>query len=661
VFQRHPREEEGVVRKFKDLIGRGVVCKSMRRPVYYFLSVLLVLLIVGGVYSGFFEAQEMVGYDWLMRTRPVQTASSEIVIIEISDDTLKGLRHWPLPRDYHAALVEALTENGCRMIIFDFLLSEASQADAVLAEQMRKSGKVYLSYAFRLKEKASRAEKAPVSYEILGGVADEFSASVAGIGHINIFIDPDGKVRRLPLWIRHQDKLWPALGFLAAAKRLGYPLEKVELRRDWLRLYEKLIPLDSGGAFWVNFPGPWTKTFRHFSYLDVLKAYTAKQKGAQPLLDLSVFKDKICFVGLTAAGTSDLRANPFDPVYPMVGTQASVCDSILRSAFIRRPHPAFRALIDIAVFLLAAGTCLNFAVLPAFLYCSLLALVYAGSVWLLFALRGIFPDLFSPLGVIALVYVAVLLNKFFEEVQKRRILERELEIAASIQRSFLPEDLSNLGSIQVRALLKPAKFVGGDFYDIIRIDESTFGFFIGDVSGKGVSAALIMAQAISLLRVIARDHREPGQALIALNHQLKNILDYRFLTGQYLIVHEKESFWEGVSAGHPPLLYFNKAEGTVREFLAASGPPLGLGEDFSCTTIKGQFNRGDKIFMYTDGWTETRNSKGQEFGLKRLKDILLSGRSENLDIILSNIESQQRVFQGATPQHDDLTAVMLEF
>jgi hypothetical protein len=411
----------------------------------------------------------------------------------------------------------------------------------------------------------------------------------------------------------------------------------------------------------VNYPGPWTKTFQHFSYLDVLKAHTSQQKGSRPLFDLSVFKDKICFVGLTATGTSDLRANPLDPIYPMVGNQASVCDSFLRGAFIMRLGPLSRFLLNAGIFLLALGICLRFVPLSAFLYCSFLAFVYLATTWSLFTLRGIFSDLFLPLASIAFVYCVVLLQKFFAEFQKRRILEKELEIAASIQRSFLPPDIRNLGSIQIRTLLKPAKFVGGDFYDVIRIDESVFGFFIGDVSGKGVSAALIMAQAISLLRVVAHDQRDPAQALIMLNNQLKTILDYRFLTAQYLIVQEEESSWEGVSAGHLPLLYFNKAEGSIKELLAASGPPLGLVEDFSCTTIKGQFKRGDKIFMFTDGWTEARNRTGQEFGLKRLKEILISSRSDNIDIILSNLESQQRVFQGRAPQHDDLAAVMLAF
>ncbi|MEI6631425.1 MAG: CHASE2 domain-containing protein [bacterium] len=636
--------------------------KHVRKVAIYTLACLVLLLIGLSVVSDFFQAQEMIGYDWLMRVRPTQRANSEIVIIEISDETLKSLGRWPLPRDYHATLVKALTESGCRMIVFDILLSESSQADSNLAEQIRNSGRVYLPYAFKLDKETNVAAGIPISGEILGGVAERLRPSLAGVGHINIFIDPDGKVRRVPLLIRYADMNWPSLGFLVAAKRLGYPLEKMQLRKGSLSFRDVItIPLDSQGAFWVNYPGPWTKTFQHFSYLDILKAYVAQQKGLGSGFDLGVFKDKICFVGLTAAGTSDLRANPFDTVYPMVGTQASVCDSLLRGAFLRRPHQLFRVAISALILVLAILVCLNFTPLPALFYCAILASVYMVAAWSLFVSKGIFLDLFLPLAGSISVYVIILLRKFFEEVQKRLLLEKELEIAASIQLSFLPSDLSNSGSINIRAFLKPAKFVGGDLYDFIRIDESTFGFFVADVSGKGVSAALIMAQAISLLRVIAKNQREPAQVLISLNNQLGPILNGLFVTGQYLIVHEKESYWQGASAGHLPLLYFNKAKNAVQELLPASGPPLGLAQDFSYTQTNGRFERGDKILMYTDGWTETRNSKGQELGLKRFKEILLKAGAETPDIILSTLESEQKIFQGRAPQHDDLTALLLAF
>jgi adenylate cyclase len=619
----------------------------MKNSRLYFLAGFCLLLIVSLVYSGFFQSQELSAYDWLMRFRLARSPSPQIAIIEISDDTLKGLGRWPIPREFHAVLIRALSESQCRMIIFDILFSEPAKADDLLAKAIRDSGKVYLPSAFLVEEKHRSTARFSDSSEILGGVTEVLRSSVKGLGHINVFVDTDGKVRRLPLWVSHAGKFFPALGFLAAVDYLGS-----DRRLN--------IPLDNRGNFWINYSGPWTKTFLHFSYLDVLKAYEAKKTGATAQFDLGVFKDKICFIGLTAAGTSDFRATPFDPVYPMVGTQASLCDSVLRRDFIQRPSPFIRSLIAVAIFLLACWVCLMFSPLKAFFLCCGLAAGYTLGAWSVFSFKGIFLDLFLPLASVGLVYGVVLSAKFLEEVQKRKILEKELEIAASIQRSFLPPDLRQLGNVRIRTFLKPAKFVGGDFYDIIAFDEQSFGFFIADVSGKGVSAALIMSQAISLLRVITQSQRDPAQVMYLLNNQLVHILKGRFVTGQFVVVHVKEGFWEGASAGHPPLILFDNAQGILQEVLPSSGPPLGLMGNISYQTVKRSFLPKDKIFMYTDGWTESRDPQGQEFGLSRFKGVIDNNRSQSLDVLLSGLESSHKEFERNSPQFDDLTAVFLE-
>ncbi|MFA5099264.1 MAG: CHASE2 domain-containing protein [Candidatus Omnitrophota bacterium] len=622
----------------------------MKRLYAYCLALAPVVLVVTAVFTGFFDRQEMAAYDWLMRTRPVQTTSPQIVIIEIADDTLKALGRWPLSRNFHGALIDALTDSGCKSIVFDIMLSEPGESDALLSAALKRSGKVYLPVAFRIRQKSSAGQKNPVADEMLAGVAGTLKDSVAGIGHINISVDSDGKVRRAPAWIRYGNTSWPSLGLLVAARERGLGADDIAK-----------IPTDAAGRIWVNYPGPWTETFAHYSYVDVLKAAAARQQGTESWLDLSVFKDKICFVGLTAAGTSDFRANPIDPVYPMIGTQASICNSVLRTAFIRRAPAPIRAALTIAIAVFVLLICSAAAPVAAFVFCVLFAGIYTAVAWALFASLSIFPDIFLPLACIVIVYAAVLLRKFFEEAQKRRILEKELEIAASIQRSFLPADVRRIGSVDIRAYLKAARYVGGDLYDVIYLDDNAFGVFIGDVSGKGVSAALIMAQAISLLRVLSRSSRDPGAVLYALNNQLKPFLNGRFVTGQYLVVHAKEGFWEGACAGHPSFFVVNNRIEGLDETLPASGPPLGLVENVGYTTVKRPIVAGDKIFMYTDGWTEARNAAGREFGVPALKEIVARDRGKNIDEVLSGLQSRMDAFEAGAKQYDDLTAVILEF
>ncbi|MDD4938701.1 MAG: CHASE2 domain-containing protein [Candidatus Omnitrophica bacterium] len=609
--------------------------------------VLSVLALLGGV----FEPQEMAAYDWLMRSRPAQPVNEEIVIIEISDDTLRELGQWPLRREFHAALIKALSESGCRAIIFDTLFSEPQAADDVLALEMERSGRVLLPCAFKLDQDKNGSGAAPAE-RLLAGVTDKLQAASAGIGHINIFIDSDGKVRRIPLWVRHKDRLWPSLGFLAAARRLGRGADKAAFNK---------MPFERQSSVWVNFPGPWTRTFRHFSYIDILKAYAARQNGTPGILDLSFFKDKICFVGLTAVGTVDLRANPFDTVYPVVGIQASICDSVLRGAFIARPKLALRAFIIALVFLCALFVCLRFTLPKALALCWALALVYAWLARVFFVTKGIFLDLFLPSVIIIIGYAGFLLRRFFLEIQRRKLLEKELEIAASIQRSFLPAALKDFPGVLANAALEPAKFVAGDFYDLIALNENTLGVFIGDVSGKGISAALIMAQAISLFRVLAQRVSDPAELLAALNSRLEPILKGRFVTGEYVIVHAKEGYWEGACAGHPSALFFDFENRVLLELLGASGPPLGIKKDVSYVTVRRQYKAADKMLLYTDGWIEERDRRGEEFGIERLKEKFLRASSEKTGMVLPNLLAEHDAFKGDLPLHDDLTAVVLEF
>lgn len=612
--------------------------------------------------SRIFEPLELGAYDWMMRSRPSSPGHPDIVIIEIDDYTLKSLGYWPLNRKHHIALLEALTESGARTIIFDTFFSESHEIDADFAYMIKKSGRVYLPSAFRLKEGVLNSDGSYKTEEIQAALNEPLKSAAAGIGQINIFVDSDGKARRVPFLVRYKKEFWPSLGLLAAIRHLGYSQENIIWRSDKVILDEKYsIPIEPEGMLWVNYPGQWVRTFRHFSYVDVLKAYNAAKTGGNPLLDMAVFKDKICFVGLTATGTSDLRATPLEAIYPMVGAQASICDSVLRQKFIKRIPPWIKVLLHSVIFVLALMICLKSTPQASAGGCLILMSGYVIGSWLIFSRKGFFSDVFLPLVLTASVYVITLLRNFFNEVRRRQLIEKELEIASSIQRSFLPLGFYSERGVEISAMLEPAKFVAGDFYDIITLDTSRLGVFIADVCGKGVSAALIMAQAISLLRVISRQSLRPAQVLALLNSGLQGILNGRFITGQYIVIDTREGFWEGACAGHPPLIFLDSAKDSPEELLPASGPPLGIIAAASYTEVKKAFNPGDKIFMYTDGWTESRDNKGGEFGVGRLKEALFRSRAESSGALISSVAARRSAFEGRNMRHDDLTAVLIEF
>jgi len=625
-------------------------------------TALAVVLIVCASLFSWFVHQENFFYDLRFRFRPPEPVSPEIVIIEISDDTLSNLGHWPLPRDFHASLVDVLTGLGVRAVAFDLLLSEPSQYDAVLAEAMAANGNVYLPKAFYLEEEKRRPGPFPESRVVLGGIVPAIEKALKGYGHINVVVDGDGKIRRVPLFILTADERVPNLGLAIACDSGGLSLGGAVPAKDHMILSDKVrIPLERRGATTlINYPGLWHKTFQRVSYFDLLKSYMVLAEGGAPKLDLSFFRDKICFVGLTATGTSDLRANPLENVYPMVGLQASIANSILTGRFLQSVSPWMNVVIALTVLLLSLLICRIFLPLAAFgLNVVLAAVVFWGG-QILFERARLYMDVFLPLVVIVVTYGVCLFERFLSESRRRQLMEKELEIARKIQAHFLPRGIVSCSGLDVQALMTPAKYVGGDLYDIVRLSEDRLGVFVGDVSGKGVPAALIMGQTVSLFRVFARTFDASQEVFGALNRELSDILDGRFVTGIYLIIDAAARTVRVACAGHQPMLVVRTGQG-AGERVTAAGPPLGVMKESVYEEAVQTLEQGDRVFLYTDGITEARNASGEEYGLERLCAFLEECAERPADAVLKELALRMERFQGKGNQFDDITAVIVDF
>jgi hypothetical protein len=370
----------------------------------------------------------------------------------------------------------------------------------------------------------------------------------------------------------------------------------------------------------------------------------------------------LCFISLTATGTSDLRSNPIEAVYPMAGLQVSIVNSILNKHFLQEGAILLNTAINLIIFVLALMICMNAPALMAFLLSAGLSAGYFLLAYVFFAFFGLWLDLFFPLLIIGSTYAGCLLYRLLIESRKRHLLEQELEIALTIQKSFLPKDIKSFFSIGVSAFIQPAKFVGGDLYDIVALDDKRLGVLIGDVSGKGVSAALIMAQTISMFRILSLRFNNPGEVLGQLNNELSKVLNGRFVTAQYIIIDLAQRKISGACAGHQALIYYSKQMDDILDFLASSGAALGLFKGAQYSTVSRHFYEGDKLLLYTDGLTEARHKgkEGDEFGIKRLKDIILRSKSLRGEQILGLLEKEIYRFEDKSIQHDDIACVMLD-
>lgn len=604
-----------------------------------------------------FDNYESISYDLRLKIRPAFRADPGIIIIEISDDTLKALGEWPLSRDFHASLIDVLKEKGARMTVFDLLLSEPAPYDDALARSIKDAGNVYMAFAFNKPQGRSFPLK---SDGVIADLRDIFKASCAGTGFINTDVDPDGKVRKVPLFIKFQGRLYPHLGLKVACDKLGLdPGNAVRRGGNMIIGGSYSLPVEPDGAFMVNYPGTWVGSFKHLSYVDILKAYTDEKQGIKPGLDLAILKDKVCLVGLTATGTSDIRPNPLENLYPMLGLQASVINSILARRFIVPAGPLLNTLINILIFVISLFVCLRFSPIKAFGSSIVLGSLYFIVAAAVFVFFGLWVDLFFPLFICALAYIGSTAYRFFNETRKRQLLEKELDIARAIQQSFLPGDVKEVFGISVSSFMQPAKFVAGDLYDILPLKDNKLGVFIGDVSGKGVPASLIMAQTISLFRVFANQYDSPHEVLNRLNKELYGRFEGRFVTCLYMIIDSKSGNVQVSSAGHSPVLAYHKGNNAVLDIELGAGMPLGVMDEAEYADVSFGLGPDDKVMVYTDGLSEARDRQGREFGSENAKRIFFEHENVSSDRILELIREELSRFTAGAEQHDDITIIVL--
>lgn len=632
--------------------------KAPTLKVWLLLSISTIIILFS--YFRVLHNYELLTYDLRLRLRPHLQESEDILIIEIEDSTLKNLGKWPLPRDFHASLINVLNEAKAKAIVFDILFSEATQNDEIFSKAISAAGNVYLPQAFYIQERLKKDYLPAKSNLILTEVSTSLRHSADRQGHINVFVDADGKTRKIPLFVTYKDKLIPHLTLRVTCDWLGLNLKNVEFKNTKVVVDNKLsLPVSFNTSFMVNYPDKWKKSFKHLSYFEILRAKSQISKGVKPSLDLSLIKDKVCFIGLTATGTHDLRPTPLENVYPMLGLQASVFNSLISRRFINDAGPFLNTIINFVIFFLSLIICLRQTVLRALLGSTGLVLGYFLISTGLLIRYGIWIDLFLPLCVIGFTYGGSTISKVFEEARKRELLEKELDIARTIQRNFLPQDLSEFNGIEISTFMQPARFVAGDLYDIIPLDENRLGVFIGDVSGKGISASLIMAQTVSLFRIFARSIPNPAEVLRELNKELCKILQARFVTALYLIVDLQSHLITASCAGHNPIISCKNGDKEISIVLPISGPPLGILESLEYEYFNRPINKGDKFLLYTDGISEAKNKKGEEFGIERLKSLFLRYKHLSGKQVLDELKKDVFKFCKGLTQHDDITLILL--
>jgi len=298
----------------------------------------------------------------------------------------------------------------------------------------------------------------------------------------------------------------------------------------------------------------------------------------------------------------------------------------------------------------------------------------------LIAICVLFHDYFSPRTInpglrifhnisamLCFAFVVYFIQRYIEQrealaktvQQQRDDLLQDVKLAAQVQRLFLPSGKPAIDGLEIAGIMRPARGVGGDYYDYIPIDAHTIQVVIADVAGKGVPAALLMAATAAALRLEANRDRNMLQQVERLNTEIgavSNPEQYVTLLVAEIDTHKRIIHY--VNCGHNPALLFRAKTGALTR-MDSSCPPIGLSPDEICELASANLIVGDVLVFYTDGVTEAENRLGEEFGMERLSTVVQRGSSLSAEELMIDIYNTAADFCG-DDFNDDVTILVVK-
>jgi serine phosphatase RsbU (regulator of sigma subunit)/predicted ester cyclase len=248
-----------------------------------------------------------------------------------------------------------------------------------------------------------------------------------------------------------------------------------------------------------------------------------------------------------------------------------------------------------------------------------------------------------------------------QEMRERERVEQELRVARSIQHASLPKVVPQLEGWQISPYYRPAREVGGDFYDFHLLSEGRLGVVVGDATGKGVPAALVMSTTCGMLQLAARalDSPSPGEVLEQVNETLvARIPSNMFVTCFYAVLDPNSGTLSYANAGHDPP-YMRRSNDDADE-LRARGMPLGLMPSMSYEEQGASLSEGESVLFYSDGLVEAHDPEGQMFSFPRLRTLISELGVEERALVDFLMEELERFTGEGWEQEDDITLLTLK-
>ena len=672
---------------------KSLIIKYKNYLIFLFLLILLITLKI--INPSFIKSISFISFDLYQKTFTLKKDDSNVVIIDIDEESLGKFGQFPWNRTVFAKIIENVDSSKPKSIAFDVFfaerdkqspeeiisayniipsdvkdlqnlkdpdevfknqLSQTNTVLAVLGSNIPSHGNYDRSPKAKFFSKGGNPKNFTYNFPYSIGSLEKLEESVKGLGSISFLDQSDGVIRSLPLIVRFNEKLFPTLGLElirtgTKKKNLIVKLDEAGIKEINVRPYK--IKSDPNAIMWIRYKQP------------IRKQYISAAKVFDGDFDESFFKDKYVLIGASAQGLFDLVKTPLGITIPGVEVHANVIENITDDNYITRNPQIyifeliFSIIIAIITFLFSQKIKPKFSL--AIYFVSIIFVIIFGFSF--FLIRSELVDMSYPIFMLTITFLTGLYFRFIEEnkiallnLQKEAKLLKERELAGGVQKSLFPDISAYENFIYAKNI--PARDVSGDYFDVVSVNKDEYFFTLADVSGKGVKAGMYMAKASSIFRTLANLKFPLEKVVYGVNNELVEAkFKGMFVTAVFGKVNLATGEVTFINAGHESIMVFDKNKNF--EFIKSDLPPIGIMKYFSETMVKSKtMSLNEKTFVvYTDGVTEGYLKNGEELGAEGVQKIVNNMKEVTPKSIVDSIAAELN--WGAEKLRDDITCLAL--
>ena len=617
-----------------------------------------------------------------------------VTIVDIDEKSLAKIGQFPWRRDIYSKILDNLNQHNPSVIAFDIVFSEEDKQNPKdLLLQLQKESDEFLDVKVTNTNQVfiDSLKRSKVVLPVIGEPNDNFiennsepklrlivkgddpknfiyryknkitslenlNSAAKGIGSISLLPNIDGIIRNVPILYNIDNKIWPSLALEAVRVATGQKNLLVQSDKNGIQLIKtrkNIIPSDQNGVINIKY-----KKFDKKNYISAVDIVNND-------FDQKRIENKIILIGSSAQALFDIVKISNGKTVPGVEIHAHIIDNILKNENIVKN--LITQITENIIFLILI---IFLIFIPTKIKPKFSIIFFIGSILLTnilsivayqfnFYLDALFPSIAATVMFMTSLYFRYLEENSIaiENEKKQSILKKEREIAGEVQKKLFPSNKKI--EKYIFAKNTPAKDVSGDYYDYYQVNENEIYFILGDVTGKGIKAGILMANAAAVFRSLAKMNSSVSKTALYINNQVKDSsYQAMFITAILGRINIEKKEMEFINMGHEPMMVLD--QNFNFEYIKSTLPPMGLmpvkDETFFKTTT---MDISDKtILIYTDGVTEGYVDEGKELEVEGLENEIKKLNSTAPEIIINHVT--KILTDKGLSLRDDITALGLK-